>query len=150
MDQTFKNQSSIRAAQNWLTGALRMRHQAGDIPLLVADAGDVVERAVGISGLGCLSLGVRIAPEDLVVRPELRQCPLVREIAAFAVCDRETQKFVAGNLAGERRISGDRFEENVFATELERAVANERARQQAGFAEDLETVADAQHRPAIG
>jgi hypothetical protein len=36
----------------------------------------------------------------------------------------------------------------MFAAELERTVADERARQQAGFAQNLETVADAQHHSA--
>ncbi len=41
------------------------------------------------------------------------------------------------------------FQKNVLAVELQIAVANERAGQQAGFSQNLETVANAKHQPAV-
>ena len=41
-------------------------------------------------------------------------------------------------------------ERNFAADELEAAIAHQRARQQAGFHQNLEPVADAQHQPACG
>src|SRR5262245_21242596 len=38
----------------------------------------------------------------------------------------------------------------MFAAKLERAIADERAGEQAGFAQHLEAVANAKHEPAVG
>ena len=38
----------------------------------------------------------------------------------------------------------------MFATELQRAVADERAGEQAGLAQNLEAIADAEDKPAVG
>ena len=43
----------------------------------------------------------------------------------------------------------DGLEKNVFAMELQIAVADERAGQQAGLGQHLETVANPQHQPAV-
>ena len=58
----------------------------------------------------------------------------VGKIAAFAVGDGHAQNFSRRNLARERRIVRGGLQENVFAVELQVAVADERAGQQAGFA----------------
>ena len=63
--------------------------------------------------------------------------------------DRHAKQLALGDLIRERRIGGDRFQENMFATKLQRTIANERARQQPGFAEDLETVANAKHQASL-
>jgi len=71
---------------------------------------------------------------------------LVGKVAALAVCDRDAQKLVGRNLVREGRISGRGLEENMLATELKRAIADERARQEPRFTQDLKTVADAQDK----
>src|ERR1035437_2633402 len=50
VNHALQHQSPISAAQDRLAGALRMRHRAGHVPLLVADAGDAVEGAVRVGG----------------------------------------------------------------------------------------------------
>src|SRR5207247_4962078 len=49
LDQAFENQSPIRAAENRLARALRVRHQAGDVAAFIAYPGNVrsEERRVG-------------------------------------------------------------------------------------------------------
>ena len=54
-----------------------------------------------------------------------------------------------GILFGERAVVRGGLEENVLATELQGAVADQGAGQQAGFAQDLKSIADAQHRAAL-
>ena len=58
--------------------------------------------------------------------------------------------FSGGILLVKGDCAREGLEENVLATKLQGAIADEGARQQAGLAEDLEAVANAQHRPALG
>src|ERR1039457_7010854 len=48
VNHALEPQSPVGASQHWLAGAFGMRHEAGDVALLVADTGDAVERAVRI------------------------------------------------------------------------------------------------------
>ena len=117
--------------------------------LLVADAGDAVERPVRVGGLGGFAPRIHIAPKDLVVCLQPRQGFFVGKVAPFAVGDRQPQQFVRRNPVGERRIGRGRLQEDVLAPELKGTVANQRPGQQPGLAEDLEPVADPQHQPAF-
>jgi len=126
-----------------------MRHQAGHVALFIADAGDVLQRAVGIRRVGQVSVRVAVLPQNLVVGLELRERFFVGKIAAFAVGDGHAEDFSRRNLAGERRVVRGGLEENVFAVELQVAVADERAGQQAGFGEHLKAVADADDEAAV-
>ena len=126
-----------------------MRHQAGHVALFIADAGDVLQRAVGICGVGQVAVGVAVLPQDLIVSLELRERFFVGKIAAFTVGDWHAKNFSRRNLAGERRIVRGGLEENVFAVELQVAIADERAGQQARFGENLKAVADAENEAAV-
>lgn len=101
-----------------------MRHQAGHVALFIADAGDVLQRAVGIRAVGQVAVLVAVLPQDLVVGLELRQRFFVGKIAAFAVRDGHAENFSRRNLAGERRIVRGGLEEDIFAVELQIAVAD--------------------------
>jgi len=94
MNHALQHQSPIRATQDRLAGALRMRHETGDIPFLVADAGNAVERTVRIGVFGGFAPGIHIAPKDLVVRFKAGQCLFVRKVAAFAVGNRQAHELV--------------------------------------------------------
>ena len=63
MEDAFKNQATVGAAEQCFTGALRVRHESGDVTALVADAGDVLDRTIGIRLVGQLTLGVGVLPE---------------------------------------------------------------------------------------
>ena len=126
-----------------------MRHQAGHVALLVADAGDVQQRAVRIGVVGQVAVLVTVLPEDLVVGLELCEGFCVGKVATFAVGDGHTKNFSRRNLAGERRIVRGGLEENIFAVELQVAVANQRAGQQMRFGQDLKAIADAEHEAAV-
>ena len=126
-----------------------MRHQAGHVALFIADAGNVLQRAVRIRGVGQVSARIAVLPEDLIVGLELRERFFVGKIATFTVGDGHAENFSRRNLAGERRVVCGGLEENVFAVELQIAVADERAGQQAGFGEDLKAVADAEDEAAV-
>src|SRR5258707_1260891 len=78
---------AVVAAEERFASAFGMRHQAGHIALFIADAGDVLQRAVGIRGVGRVSAGVAVLPQNLVVGLELRERFFVGKVAAFAVRD---------------------------------------------------------------
>jgi len=150
VDEAFENEPAIVAAQHALARAFRMRHEPGDVAALVANPGDVKQRTVRVGFVGQFALGVRILPENLVSNFKQPDRFFIGKIATLAVGDGNAEQFAVGDAVRERGIGGDRLEENMLATELERAVADERAGQQPRFAKNLETVADAQHQPAVG
>src|SRR6266571_9374974 len=55
-EERVEDQQSVGAAHRRLRGALRMWHESQHGPLLVDDARDVPDRAVGVRGLGHLPL----------------------------------------------------------------------------------------------
>src|SRR5208337_44864 len=62
-DQRLEDLDTVGAAQLRLAGALRVRHHAQHVASGTADAGNVVERAVGIGFCRNLALRGRIAEE---------------------------------------------------------------------------------------
>ena len=64
--------------------------------------------------------------------------------------DGDSHEFTGRHLVGERRISSDGFEMDMLAAKLERAIANERAGQQARIGQHLEAIANSQHQSAVG
>ena len=89
-------------------GALRMRHQADHIALAIAEAGDGVERAIGIRveiiEAGIAPVGVNVAKNDLFVAFEFGERGRVAEIIAFHVRDRHFQNLAGVRGAGEWRV----------------------------------------------
>src|SRR5947208_4134695 len=150
VDQAFENQSPIRAAENRLARALRVRHQAGDVAAFIAYPGNVPERTVRVRLLSDFAVRVAVLPKDLIVGLEVVQRSFVGEVTAFTVRDGDFQQFALRNPVCERRISRERFQIDMFAAELQRPITNQRAGQQAGFAQYLEPVTDAEHEPAVG
>src|SRR5208283_4378583 len=86
-EDAFENPFAVVAAEERFAGALGMRHQAGHVALFIADAGDVLQRAILIRCVGQISAGVAVLPYDLIVGLELRERVFVGEIATFTVGD---------------------------------------------------------------
>src|SRR5438270_669739 len=125
-----------------------MGHHAEHVPALVDDARDVVQRAVRVGARDDASLGVAVAKRDLAALLEPRKRRGIGEVAALAVRDRDTDDVALGAPAGERKVGA--FDEKIrpLAPKLQRGVADQRARQEAGLAQDLKPVADAPHEAA--
>src|SRR5260370_39117091 len=64
-DHGVKNDQAIGGAESGFHGALGMRHEAGDVAFAVADAGDVVHRAVGIASAVIGAIRRCVAEDDL-------------------------------------------------------------------------------------
>ena len=120
---------------------LGVRHQPDDVAALVADAGDVAQRAVGVVA--------EVADDD----PPLPLQPVQRlgvgDVAALAVLQRDDDLLArreGRRPGGVRRLD---LQPLVAADERQAAVADQRAGQQMRLAEHLEPVADAEHRHAL-
>src|SRR5213592_2773862 len=99
MDKALKNQAALGAAEELFTGPFGMRHESGYVPTLVADASHIPKRAIRIRG-----------------------------VSHFAVSDGNLQQLVRRNLVRKRRVGRERFQIDMLAAELQRAVADQRAR----------------------
>ena len=118
-----------------------MRHQAHHVATLVADAGDVVEAAVGI---------VDVADHDAVAGTQLLERRRIAHVVAFEVVDGNAQVLPECTLVGEHGRRRLHAQLDRLAQELQARVLLQRAGQQPGLGEHLETVADADHRTARG
>src|SRR5690606_42014240 len=85
LDHRLESEPSIGASERRFAGALGMRHHPHDVAAPVADAGDVVERSVGVDGRSGLAVLVGVAEHDLAVRLQLREHVGIREVVALAV-----------------------------------------------------------------
>src|SRR5688500_17099824 len=124
-----------------LDGVLGVRHQADHVAALVGDAGDVVERPVGVD--------LEVAGDDLPLPLDPGERVGVRDEAALAVLEHDGD---LGALVVRRRPGGPVVldpQHLVTAHELAVVVADQRTGQQVGLAQDLEAVADAQHGQAV-
>ena len=150
VDHGAEEDAAVGAAgQLGLHGVLRVRHHAEHVARLVADAGDVVERAVGVGALGPLAGGVDVAHDDLVVGLHLLEGRRVDRVVALVVLDDDAQHVALRAGAGERRVRRLHAQVDVPADELEARVPDEAAGQEAGLDQDLEAVADAHHESAV-
>ena len=117
----------------------------------VADAGDVALGAVGVGlGRGVAGL-VDVAEDDAALALEPVERGGIGEVVAVAVGDGDADDLALAVAAGEERVGLLDLEVHVAADELERGVAHQHARQQAGLGQHLEAVADAEHgRAGLG
>ena len=122
-------------------GVLRVRHQADHVALGVADARDVAGGAVG------RAVGV---PDDHPAGAlELVQRRLVGDEGALAVLDRHGEQLTGGVARRPARCRvRSPSSRDVACDEPQARVPGERAGQQVRLAQDLEAVADAEHRQA--
>ena len=140
---------AVGRAEQRLDGVLRMRHQAQHVLGAVEDAGDVARRAVGVVASSSVAVGAAIAERDLAVRLRARSSvSLVGEVIAVVMRDRHAEHLALSRswlVNSVWRVSTFRL--HVAADELEAGVAHQDAGQQPRLGEDLEAVADAEHRP---
>src|SRR5437867_4419811 len=86
-DHRAKNDQAIGGTEGQFGGALGMRHQAGDVALAVADAGDVMHCAVGIASVIVGAVGSGVAENYLAILFERRESVFVNIPVAVGVGD---------------------------------------------------------------
>ena len=137
------------AAQGEFSGTFRMRHQAEDIALPVADSSDVVARAVGVGRLGQLSVRGTVTEEDPMLPLQLGKGRVVAEVVALTVGDRDAQPLPGLVRSRERGIGLLDTEGDVLTAKPQVPIAQERAGQEPRLTEDLKAIADPDHQAPL-
>jgi hypothetical protein len=125
-----------------------MRHQSQHVALLVQDSGDGARRAVGVGRVVDRAVLAAIAESDQAFAFEPVERVLVGEIIAVVMRHRHADHLAGVVAPRVDALAGLDAQMHVLAVEAQRLVGEQHARQQAGFGDDLEAVADAEHRRA--
>src|SRR5258708_2775048 len=125
-----------------------MGHEAGDVALAVADAGDIANGAVGMAGAVIGTVGRRVAKNDLAIFLEVGEGGFVTVVIAIGMRDGKLEDLALLRGVGERRFRLLGGNGPVAADEAQAAIAHHRAGEQACFAQNLEAVADTQDHAA--
>jgi hypothetical protein len=145
--QLFEQDPAVGITEEGIRSPFRVRHEAEYVTACVADTGDIVEAAVRIGGVGYLTVGVTVPEQDLIVVNDLFQRGFVGKIAAFRVRNGNFVSAGKVEISGKERVVGRCAEVHVLAVEFLVIVSQENTRQQAGFNQYLESVADTQYVP---
>jgi hypothetical protein len=86
-----KHHQPIVASKRRFARTFGMRHQADDVPLSVANAGDVVDRSIGIAGIASATGFIGVTEDDLPVGLEVCNRVGWRVVVALAVGDWQAQ-----------------------------------------------------------
>src|SRR5260370_15704969 len=128
---------------------LRMRHHAEHVAACVDDTRNRVGGAVEVPFRREGAVGRRVAEHHAALALEARNSLGVCDIIAFAVGGRHANHLAGIVAARERRIGTLDPQIHLPADELEPRIAHQHTRQQAGLAENLKSVADAEHEAAL-
>ena len=126
-----------------------MRHESAHISPLVANAGNVPKRAIGIRRFEDFARGIAILPKNLIVRLEPGQRGFIGEVTAFTMRDGKAQHQAGGDSIREDGIRIEGFQIDVLASELKGPIANQSAGQKARFAKNLKPIANAEDEAAL-
>jgi len=144
----LKNPQAVGVAQHGVRGAFGVGHEAEHVAGSVADAGDVIERPVGVGRIGDLPCRIAIAEKHLALGIEFLQHGGLGIKTAFAVGDGDFQGPAHTKLRGDQAFIGLGPDVHVLAGEQVAAVVEQGAGKQVRLGEDLEAVADAQYQAA--
>src|SRR5437867_3089003 len=143
-DERLKQLPPVFVAEDPLGAPVWMGHEAEDVPLLVQNPGDGLDRAGGIGLRGQAPLLVAIAEGDAPLRLQPLQSFRIGEVAPFPVPHRHPQDLARPQLPGEGRVLALGPKPQISADVLEVAIADEGPGQQPRFNQDLKTVANSE------
>src|SRR3990172_5727490 len=144
-----KHEAAILRAEDGLCGPLGVRHQSKDIAPLIADAGDMIERAVGVRLFRRVASLVAIAKDNLVVVDQPLEGLPVDVVPPFAVRDRHSHHLPALHPPSEWGVLALHPYMDPLAAIVQTVVPQERAWEQPGLRQDLKPVAAPEHEAAL-
>src|SRR6266403_779500 len=147
-DHGAENGQAVSGAECRVHSALGMRHESSDVALAVADSSDIANCAVGIASAVVRTVGSRVAKNDLAIFLEIRERRFVAVIVSIRMCDGKLENLSLLRGVGKWCICLLDANVHVPADEAQAAIAHHGAGKQAGFAQNLEAVADAEYHPA--
>ncbi len=125
-----------------------MRHEPEDIARGIADAGDVFSGTVRVGRIGRRAVPITIPEEYPLGAVQIAKRGGISNVTALSMRDREVKERTSPGGIGPRggAIFNPRI--NVLTAKMQIAIANECARQQMRFTQNLKAVADAEHELA--
>src|SRR5450759_5064910 len=149
LDQAREQPAPVGDAERRFHVILRVRHHAEHVAALVDDAGDGVDGAVVVPVRIDHAIRRRIAEHHPPLAFQPCNGLAVGDVVTLAMRHRHADYLARIVVAGERRVGALDPQIDVAADEAQILAAHQYPRQQAGFAQDLEAVADAEHQPAL-
>lgn len=146
LNHRLKDSETGGFPQNTLRCALGMRHESGNIPPLIADSGNIGNGTIGIARFVGHAGGIDIPPENLAMGFNVRQTCRIDVITSIPMGHRNSHPLPIRNGTGERSAPGHRLQQHMLTHKFEIAIAHERARQQSGFSQYLESIAYPQNQ----
>ncbi|OLC85595.1 MAG: hypothetical protein AUH88_06255 [Acidobacteria bacterium 13_1_40CM_4_61_5] len=122
-----------------------MRHEASNVALAVANAGDIVHRAVGIARGIAGSICRGVTENYLSVLLELLERGFVCRVIAVRMRNRNFENLILRGGVRERRVGLLYTDVDMAADEAEAGIAHHRPGEQTRFEQNLKTVADAEN-----
>src|SRR5262245_19609333 len=125
-----------------------MRHHPEHVALVAENACDGIGRTIVVPIRIETAVGGSVAEQHPALALEPRDGLLVGDVVALAMRDRHADDLARIITARERRIGALDSQTNLVTDELERGIAHQHAWQQPGLAENLEAIANAEHKAA--
>jgi hypothetical protein len=139
---------AVLAAEQLVRRILGVGHQAEDVPRLIANTGNILERSVGIRTRGRLAFAVNVTQQDLAILSDPFKRSGIGEVTALAVLHGHSENLPFGHFTGKRRIGLFDPEGNLLADKLQSGIPDQSSREQTRLAQDLKAVADSQYQTA--
>src|SRR5258708_23456429 len=128
-----------------------MGHQAGHVAFAIANACNIVERAIGIARGVIRAVWSRITEKDLSIVFKVSKRGFVGAVIAVVMGDWDFQDLALRSAAGKGRIGLLNADEHVPANVAKTRIAYHGSGKQAGFEKNLKAIADAKnHATRLG
>src|SRR6476661_5237238 len=88
---------------------------------------------------------VTVTKNDSILTLQFRKSRVITNIVSFCVSNRNSQDTSWSDFVGERTIRRFSTHEDVFADEMQIAIANQRTWQQTGFTQNLKAITNTQN-----
>src|SRR6185437_5611898 len=144
----FEQRETIARAEERIDRSLGVRHHPENVSRLVDDAGDGPSGAVGAPPFISIGRTGKIPKYDPAFALQSVDRLLVRRVTPVTMGNGNPQRRALFVAVREQCVRGLNAKAYQLTHELEARVAQQRAREQPGFAGDLKSVADGEHRPA--
>jgi len=150
-DDRLENSKAIDTSESRFRGALRMRHQAKNIPFRIADSGNILTSPIRIAGVGDRSLFATITEKNLLILSERFQSGGIGKIRALPVSDRKIENGLRFIFLGETSFGVFNANQLLMAAELQIFISNQSPRKKSRLTKHLKAVANTNHNlPFIG
>jgi hypothetical protein len=132
-EESLEESEAIGITQVGIGGSLGVGHHPQDITLAITNPGNVLQRSVGIAGLGRLTQPITVAKHHLALI--LQRLERIRSgvVAAFAVGHGQSDHLARVVLAGPRQIGALHPQGQAIADKMQISIPHQGSGQQTNF-----------------